>query len=608
MSRTTPATAVSVPTTPGGTVPATTTPVPTRRELIGWLLRVTRPVLAPLLASTVCRVADLLLGVGLFALAAAAVVRTIAAIATGAALPGLWGIVGAMVAMSLVKAVLRYGEQFLGHFVAFKALELLRAEIFRALIPRAPRVMATARSGDLLARSTKDVDRIEVFFAHTFAPMVSAVIVPTTVLLVIGARASWALAGTVLPFLLAAILLVPLTGWRRSLRSSRESVAERAVLTQHVTDSVQGLAEVVGYGRTTERLAQMRELDDAVAAAGRAATGWASWRRGAVQLLVLAGPLAVLAVGAPAVEQGALGPVALAASAAAVLRLTETVRGVEEFAASLNASFASAERVYEVVHAPVEVPDGEIALPAAGAHEVVWEDVSYAYPGARAQALTGVSLTAAAGQWTCLVGVSGSGKTTLANLALRFDDPTGGRVLVDGHDLRELTADSLRREAALVSQRAHLFRASVAENVRLARPDATQAEVEEACRAAGVHDEVLAMEEGYETLIGERGASVSGGQRQRLSLARALLARPGVLVLDEFTSHLDPELEGRVRQAVRERLAGATVIEITHRLGRVGEADRVVVLDSGRVAQEGAPEALLAVDGPLRRLRERETV
>ncbi|WP_284710550.1 thiol reductant ABC exporter subunit CydC, partial [Actinomyces sp. 187325] len=577
-----------------------------RRELIAWLLRVTRPVLAPLLASTACRVADLLLGVGLFALAAAAVVRTATALATGASLPSLWVVVGAMAAMSLAKALLRYGEQLLGHLVAFKALELLRAEIFRALIPRAPRVMATSRSGDLLARSTKDVDRIEVFFAHTFAPMVSAVIVPTTVLLVIGARASWALALTALPLLLTATLLVPLAGWRRSLRSSREVVAARAVLTQHVTDSVQGLAEVVGYGRTSERLAQMRELDDAVAAAGRASTVWAAARRGAVQLLVLAGPLAVLAVGAPAVEQGALSPAVLAASAAAVLRLTETVRGVEEFAASLNASFASAERVHEVVHAPVEVPDGGTELVGAGAHEVVWEDVSYAYPGARGRALAGVSLTAAAGRWTCLVGVSGSGKTTLANLALRFDDPTGGRVLVDGHDLRSLTADSLRREVALVSQRAHLFRASVADNVRLARPDATQEEVEDACRAAGVHDEVLVMEEGYDTLIGERGASVSGGQRQRLSLACALLARPGVLVLDEFTSHLDPELEGRVRRAVRERLTGATVIEITHRLGRVGEADHVVVLDSGRLVQAGAPEALLAVDGPLRRLRERE--
>ena len=588
------------------TTTSATTQAPRRRDLIAWLLRVTRPVLAPLLASTACRVADLLLGVGLFALAAAAAVRTATALATGAALPGLWGVVGAMVAMSLAKAVLRYGEQFLGHLVAFKALELLRAEIFRALIPRAPRVMATSRSGDLLARSTKDVDRIEVFFAHTFAPMVSAVIVPTTVLLVIGARASWALALTALPFLVAAILLVPLAGWRRSLRSSRECVDARAVLTQHVTDSVQGLAEIVGYGRSAERRAQMRELDDAVTAVGRAARVWAGLRRGAVQLLVLAGPLAVLAVGAPGVEQGELDAAALAASAAAVLRLTETVRGVEELAASLNASFASAERVHEVVHGPVEVPDGEAELAGAGAHELVWDEVSYAYPGARRQALDGVSLTAAAGQWTCLVGVSGSGKTTVANLALRFDDPTGGRVLIDGQDLRSLTADSLRREVVLVSQRAHLFRASVTDNVRLARPGATQEEVEEACRAAGVHEEVLAMEEGYDTLIGERGASVSGGQRQRLALARALLTRPGVLVLDEFTSHLDPELEARVRQAVRERLTGATVIEITHRLGRVGQADHVVVLDSGRVVQAGSPRALLAVDGPLRRLCERE--
>ncbi len=578
---------------------------PSRLVLVAWLLRVTRPVLKPLLGSTLCRIIDLLLGVGLFALGAHAVVATGSALASGAPVPSPWPVVGAMAAMSLAKAALRYGEQFMGHFVAFKALELLRGEIFRALIPRSPRVSATSRSGDLLARATKDVDRIEVFFAHTFAPTVSAVVVPTAVLVAIGVRVSWTLAAVALPFLLGALAIAPLLGRRRGLTSARRTATARAALTQHLTDSVQGLSEIVGYGRTAERLAEMAALDDDVARAGRPAARWAAVRRGAVALLVLAGPLAVLAVGAREVQSGAIGAAALAAAVAALIRLAETVRAVEELAGALSASFAAAERVYELIDAPVEVPDGDRELLARPAHDVIWEDVVYTYPGARAAALHGVSLRAAEGEWTCLVGVSGSGKTTLAGLAVRTDVPQYGRVLVDDVDVAELTGDSLRREVALVSQRAHLFRGSVADNVRLARPDASDEEVIGACRAACIHDDIMAMGSGYDTLIGERGASVSGGQRQRLALARALLARPGVLILDEFTSHLDPGLDDAVRASVRRWARGCTIIEITHRLAHVGQADRVVVLDGGRVVQDGAPDELMSVDGPLRRLMDR---
>lgn len=580
-------------------------PPPTRTVLIGWLLRVTRPVLAPLLCSTLCRVADLLLGVGLFALGAHAVVSTGTALASGGPVPSPWTVLGAMVVMSLAKGALRYGEQFTGHFVAFKALELLRGEIFRALIPRAPRVSATSRSGDLLARATKDVDRIEVFFAHTIAPVVSAVVVPVTVLVAIGAGVSWELAAVALPFLLGALAVVPLAGRRHGLASARRTAEARAALTQHVTDSIQGLSEIVGYGRADERLAETAALDDDVARAGRPAAVWAAVRRGAVALLVLVGPLAVLAVGAPRVRSGDIGAAALAAAVAGLVRLAETVRAVEELAAALSSSLAAAERVYELVDSPVEVPDGEHELAARPAHDVSWEDVVYTYPGAGSASLHGVSLRAAEGEWTCLVGASGSGKTTLAGLAVRTDVPQYGRVAIDGVDAAELTGDSLRREVALVPQRAHLFRASVADNVRLARPDADDEEVVAACRAACVHDDVEAMRAGYDTLIGERGATVSGGQRQRLALARALLARPSVLILDEFTSHLDPGLDAAVRASVRRWARECTVIEITHRLAHVDGADHVVVLDDGRVVQDGSPDELMAVDGPLRRLMDR---
>ena len=548
----------------------------------------------------------MLSGVALFSLGAYAVAQTGLAMATGAPAPAIWPILAVMVGLSLLKAALRYAEQFLGHLVAFKALELLRGQIFRSLIPRSPRVSATSRSGDLLSRATKDVDRIEVFFAHTFAPAVSAAVAPIVVLTVIGLKVSWPVALAALPFAVLQLLIVPRLGFTASLDASRSASAARADLTQHVTDTVQGMSEVVGYGRSQERLDEMARIDAEIAGAARPTGQWASVRRGINQLASLTAPIVVIMVGAmlPATSSGAGIPL-LAAAAAAVLRMTETVRGVEELASALNASFASAERVWEVVNAPVEVHDGDQELTGGISHEVLWQGVTYSYPSTAAQAVRGVSVRARAGKWTCIVGASGSGKSTLAQLAVRFDEPDSGRILIDGQDVADLSAISLYQEIGMVDQRVHLMRATIADNVRLAAPSASDAQVVRACRAACIDEDIEALEDGYDTLVGERGQSLSGGQRQRLALARALLARPGVLILDEFTSHLDPDLDERVRIGVRTYLPQATIIEITHRLQWSEQADHVVVMDAGTVVQAGPPAKLLAEPGPLRTLTAR---
>ena len=579
---------------------------PSRATLVRWLLGVTRPVLPPLLASTLCRIIDALSGVALFALGAYAVASTGLAMVNKSPVPAMWPVLTVMAGLSLLKAALRYVEQFLGHLVAFKALELLRGQIFRSLIPRSPRVGTTSRSGDLLSRATKDVDRIEVFFAHTLAPAVSAVITPIVVLTAIGLKVSWPVALTVLPLVVLQLFIAPRLGSGASLEASRSASALRADLTQHVTDTIQGMSEVVGYGRGQERLDEMARIDAEITGASRPTGQWAAVRRGVNQLASLIAPIVVVMIGSmlPATGSGAGVPL-LAAAAAAVLRMTETVRGVEELAGALNASFASAERVWEVVNAPVEVRDGAQELTSGISHEVLWQDVSYSYPSTAAQAVRGVSLRARAGKWTCIVGASGSGKSTLAQLAVRFDEPTSGRILIDGQDVADLRTLSLYQEIGMVDQRVHLMRATIADNVRLAAPSASDAQVLRACRAACIDEDIEALEDGYDTLVGERGQSLSGGQRQRLALARALLARPGVLILDEFTSHLDPDLDERVRIGVRTYLPQATIIEITHRLQWSEQADHVVVMDAGTVVQAGPPAKLLSEPGPLRTLTAR---
>ena len=579
---------------------------PSRAVLVRWLLAVTRPVLSPLLGSTLCRSVDLLSGVTLFSLGAYAAASVGLAMATSAPVPSIWPILAVMAGLSLLKAALRYAEQFLGHLVAFKALELLRGQIFRSLIPRSPRVSVTSHSGDLLSRATKDVDRIEVFFAHTFAPAVSAAITPVVVLTVIGLKVSWPVALSVFPLMVFQLLIVPRLGFTASLEAYRSVSAARADLTQHVTDTVQGMSEVVGYGCSRERLDEMAGIDTEIAGASRLSVRWAALRRGANQLTSLTAPIVVVMVGTmlPATGSGEDVPL-LAAAAAAVLRMSETVRGVEELSGALHASFASAERVWEIVNAPVEVRDGDEELTGGISHEVLWQDVSYSYPSTVAQAVHEVSARARAGEWTCVVGASGSGKSTLAQLVVRFDEPESGRILIDGQDVVGLRATSLYQEVGMVDQRIHLMRATIAENVRLAAPSATDAQVRQACRAACIDEDIEALENGYETLVGERGQSLSGGQRQRLALARALLARPGVLILDEFTSHLDPDLDERVRVGVRTYLPQATIIEITHRLQWSEQADHVIVMDAGTVVQAGPPAKLLAEPGALRTLTAR---
>ena len=211
--------------------------------------------------------------------------------------------------------------------------------------------------------------------------------------------------------------------------------------------------------------------------------------------------------------------------------------------------------------------------------------------------LKGVTMTVRAGETVAVVGSSGSGKSTLASLVPRLYDVTGGAVRIDGHDVRDLTGDSLHDAIGVVSQDPHLFHESIESNLRYAKPDATTEEIVDACRSARIHDMVAALPDGYATLVGERGYRMSGGEKQRLAIARMLLKNPAIMVLDEATSHLDNENEALVQEALDEALHGRTAIVIAHRLSTIREADRIVVLDQGRIAEQGTHDELMELDG-----------
>jgi len=502
--------------------------------------------------------------------------------------------------LGISRGVFRYLERLISHDVTFRILARMRTWFFQKVEPLAPARLMGYHSGDLLSRIVADVDTLENFYIRVVYPGITAVLVSMGAAVYLGlydARLGLAL----FVFLFSVGILIPLITKLISSKPGRLLVAYRGVLHTQLVDGVQGVADLLAFNRAADHQVQINKTGELVGRIQGQLSHINGCHGGLSLLMTNLGMWTVLVLGIDAISAGTIPGVMLGTLTMIALVSFEAVQPLPLAAQKLGETTEAARRLFELVDLEPEVSEErglevDHKLPT----DIEFSNLTFIYPGEQGASLRDINLDLKEGSLYALVGPSGAGKSTLMNLLLRFWEYHQGEIQFGGRSLQSLKPDALRNQIAVISQRSYYFNASLGDNLRIARPEANDVEIETAARMANIHDFIAGLPQGYDTFIGEQGLRLSGGERQRLGIARALLKDTPILILDEPMANLDPVNERQVMESVF-RLKGAktsqgkrrTTILITHRLLGLDQIDEIIVMDQGRIVERGTEANLL---------------
>ena len=495
----------------------------------------------------------------------------------------------------LLRIIFRFLSNYLAHKAAWHLVGDLRDRMYRKLQSLDLGFFHDKQTGDLMSRIVNDTRDFELLYAHMIPDMITNIVTFLGVLIILlGINPKLALITCApIPFILISGVIFA-KKVRPFFKASQKCMGE---LNAKLQDNLSGLHEIQSFGQEEQEAAFVSESNfEQVRAMLRALKASALFHPG-VEFVSSIGTILVVAAGGYFAYLGQLSVEDIVAFMLYLSLFYAPIQGLASWVESLQQSLAGAERVALILETPSAIENAEHAIPLKQVSgEITFDHVSFHYSN-KVPVLRNISFTCKPGMMVALVGPTGVGKTTITQLISRFYDPIEGQVLIDGINLRDTTIESLRQNISPVLQDTFLFNGTIAENIGYAKPEATRDEIMEAAKAANIHEDILHMPEGYETKVGERGLRLSGGQKQRISIARAILRKSPIIILDEATASVDVETERQIQQAINHMAGTRTIIAIAHRLSTIRNADMILVIHEGEIKEQGTHDELLAMDG-----------
>ena len=566
-------------------------------QIMGSLIGLVKPLLHIMLAAIILGTLGYLCAIFLMILAGQVIVHGLLTGVAGMIVPvyNMWlvftpvkTIITVMIVIAVLRGILHYVEQYCNHFIAFKLLAIIRHKVFAALRKLCPAKLEGRDKGNLISIITTDIELLEVFYAHTISPIAIATLTSIIMVIFIG-RYHW-LAGLLS---LAAYLIVgvaiPMWNGKRGSQKGMEFRTSFGELNSFVLDSLRGLDETIQYGQGEKRKEQMSERSKNLAGIQKSLSKMEGSQRSFTNMVILLASFGMLALTIWLYDKGAIGFEGILTCTIAMMGSFGPVVALSSLSNNLNQTLASGERVLSLLEETplVEEIPGDVETSGV-------ESMEYEFKGAEAENVTfaygeevildNYSLKLQPGKITGIHGASGSGKSTLLKLLMRFWDVQDGSVSVDGTDVRKIPTKHLRDMESYVTQETHLFHDSIANNIEIAKPGASREEIMEAAKKASIHDFIMTLPKEYDTEVGELGDTLSGGEKQRIGIARAFLHECPLILLDEPTSNLDSLNEGIILKSLKESARKKTVVLVSHRVSTMNVADVVYEMENGRIS------------------------